>query len=110
MDDGFEFIAGSLALCFVDTLGGRGGMLIERLPTADRFTDWLTAANLTVPGAIADDDELSGARRLRSAISCAVAAIVGGKHPATDDADCINAFAAAPPLRPQLVAHGMAWT
>ena len=42
----FEFIAGSPALCLVDTLGDRGGKGNERLPDPGTLDLWLAAAGL----------------------------------------------------------------
>lgn len=103
-DAKFEFIAGSPALCFVDTLGGRGGVPIERLATPDDLLTWIEAAHLFQRiGQQATPGDLRTARELREAVHrCGLAAMKGKALP-EDDIDLINHLAARPPLRPQLV-------
>lgn len=104
----FEFTAGSLSLSFVDTLGGRASRSVERLATPGDLAAWLEAAGLRV-GARPDAADLVNARRLRGAIDRAVTAVVGDNGPEAADTDCINGFAAAPPLRPQWAAARKSW-
>lgn len=105
----FEFIAGSLCLCFADTLGGRGSAPVERIATPSLLAAWLRAADLGVRGTMPDADDLAAAHRLRRAIVRSVGAIVQGR--ATDAAQIriINEFAAAPPLRPQWTRGERRW-
>ncbi|WP_428697349.1 CGNR zinc finger domain-containing protein [Stappia sp.] len=106
----FEFIAGSPALCLVDTMGNRGGdrdggAVIERLPDPAALDAWLCAAGLSSQaGDAANRKDLDEARTLREAIHrCGLAAIAGEDLPAADLA-LVNRAASAKPLRPQLVA------
>lgn len=100
----FEFIAGSPALCLVDTLGDRGGKGNERLPDPGALDAWLSAAGLSAgSGCVASQKNLKEARALREAIHrCGLAVIVGEELPAADLA-LVNRAAAVMPLRPQLV-------
>jgi predicted RNA-binding Zn ribbon-like protein len=108
---GFEFIAGSLALAFVDTLGGRATLrTVERIATPARFADWLAAAGLALPGAVPGAADHADALRLRSAIAAAAGALVRSEAPDAADIACINRFAAAPPLRPQFGPGAPPWT
>ncbi|WP_417770015.1 CGNR zinc finger domain-containing protein [Stappia sp.] len=105
----FEFIAGSPALCLVDTLGNRGGdqaggAATERLPDPAALGAWLSAAGLSSgPGGTASQKDLDETRALREAIHrCALAVIAGEDLPAADLA-LVNLAASATPPRPQLV-------
>ena len=100
----FEFIAGSPALCLVDTLGNRGGKGNERLPDPAALDAWLSAAGLsTGSGSAASRKNLDETRALREAIHrCGLAAIAGEDLPA-DDLALVNLAASATPPRPQLV-------
>lgn len=100
----FEFIAGSPALCLVDTLGDRGGKGNERLPDPDTLDLWLAAAGLSSQASdAANREDLDEARALREAIHrCGLAVIVGEDLPAADLA-LVNRAASAMPLRPQLI-------
>lgn len=99
----FEFIAGSLALNFVDTFGNRAGAGRERLVSPPAFGDWLRLAGLSdgEPPVLCDR-HLDDARSLREAIfRCAICVIE--KRPfGQEDIDLLNRAAARPPLRPQL--------
>jgi len=98
----FEFIAGSLGLCFVDTFGDRNGVGIERLTDPSSLVDWLQAAGLL--GAQADpatQEQLEGARSLREAIHRSGLRIMAAGMPASSDMAIVNAAALKPPLRPQ---------
>ena len=108
MSSKFEFIAGSLSLDFVDTLGGRGAVAIEKLNDHEAFRQWLQAAGLEVSG----NQQMSGvdldcAIALREAIYRAAQAAMSGSSPARGDVAKINAAAMEPPLRPQLVDEGV---
>lgn len=100
----FEFIAGSPALCLVDTLGNRGGKGNERLPDPAALDAWLSAAGLsTGSGSAASRKNLDETCTLREAIHrCGLAAIAGEDLPAADLA-LVNRAASAMPPRPQLV-------
>ena len=100
---GFEFIAGSIALCFVDTYGDRGGDGVERLTALAALEAWLAAAAL-VPRkpASVSREHLRGAVALREAIyRCGLQAMAGKPLPLRD-VEIINAASRVPPLRPQL--------
>lgn len=99
----FEFIAGSLSLCLVDTFGDRGGSGLERLREPQDLVAWLGATGLLrFDGLVATPADLNGARALREAVyRCGLTAIADASM---DEADValINQFASRPPLRPQL--------
>ncbi len=99
----FEFIAGSLSLCFVDTLGGRGGELNERLSCDRDFANWLQAAGLTIA---LDHGDLDQAKLLRTAIYEVCRAVVSGAEINAFDLETLNRFAVVPPLRPQVTNNG----
>lgn len=107
----FEFIAGRLSLCFVDTVGGRGGAGIERLTDARSLDDWLASAGLfaerTLP---ATQRQLEVARGLREAIFRAGLQVMADKVPDRADMAAINAAARRPPLRPQWTGNGVVQT
>lgn len=106
----FPFIAGGPALCFVDTLGDRGGAGLERLDHPRALAAWLAAARLD--GGLAaepTDAGLEAARRLREVIHrCALHAMRAQPLPAGDVA-LLNAAAAHPPLRPRLEGETVRW-
>lgn len=101
-DQRFEFIAGSPALCFVDTLGDRAGVGRERLTSRQAFGDWLAKAGLTEAVTFkVTDRQLEAAKLLREAI-CRCALCVIGKRPFPQiDIELLNRTAARAPLRPQ---------
>lgn len=105
----FEFIAGSLCLCFADTLGGRGNAPVERIATPPLLAAWLRAAGLAVRGAVPDADDLAAAHRLRRAIVQSVGAVVQSDTAGATQIRIINQFAAAPPLRPQWTRGERRW-
>jgi predicted RNA-binding Zn ribbon-like protein len=99
----FEFIAGSPALCFVDTLGNRTGAGKEWLVDPQSLDNWLTEAKLSgsSSGQVTDRD-LKDAQALREAIyRCGLRAMQGESY-AQPDLELLNRAAAEPPLRPQL--------
>jgi predicted RNA-binding Zn ribbon-like protein len=105
----FEFIAGSLCLCFADTLGGRGSEPVERIATPPLLAAWLRAADLAVRGAVPDAGDLAAAHRLRGAVVQSVGAIVQGGTAGAAQTRIINEFAVAPPLRPQWTRGERRW-
>jgi len=105
----FEFVAGSLCLCFADTLGGRGGQPVERIATPARLSAWLRAADLAVLGVVPDVGDLAEAHRLRRAVAQSVGAIVQGGAADAGQIRGINESAAAPPLRPQWTRGERRW-
>lgn len=100
----FEFSAGSLSLCLVDTVGNRGGDEIERLATPQDLMSWLREASLLHPNSgEATEADLLEVRALRDALYRAALAIANGEAPASTDVDLINALARKTPPRPQWV-------
>lgn len=99
----FEFIAGSPALSFVDTVGDRKGRKTERLADPQSLFDWLSEANLSSGSVFpVTDQDLSNALILREAIyRCGLCAVLNRPF-AGGDIDLLNRAAARPPLRPQL--------
>jgi len=100
----FEFVSGSPALDLVDTVSGRDRTKTELLVDTDALSAWLMQASLMPADGIpllAGDVE--SVRSLREAIfACAAAALDRRPLPSAALA-LINAAAAAPPLRLQLV-------
>lgn len=106
----FEFIAGCLSLSFVDTLGGRGGVPVERLAAPQDLVDWLAAAGLPLPPAsLVDGSDLLEARELREAIHLCGLATISGKHLPEGALELLNRSAARPPLRPRLCGNSLSW-
>lgn len=105
-----EFIAGCLSLSFVDTLGGRAGVLVERLPEPDELYRWARAAGFDMrPQPILDEAGLIAARSLREAIHrCALASVEGGPG-RRSDLNLINHWAARSPLRPEIAGTKLHW-
>ena len=102
-DPPFEFIAGCPALCFVDTLGDRGGVGRERLGSRQAFSEWLAQAGLTDGSAPAVvGRQLKSARSLREAIFRCALRVIAQRPFSVDDIELLNRTAARPPLRPQL--------
>ena len=99
----FEFIAGSPALCFVDSHGSRGGGGKERIETPQDLFDWLGSAGLAGerPQPVTQA-ELGQARNLREAIYRCSLCVIRGQDFAAGDVAMINRAALCPPLRPQL--------
>lgn len=98
----FEFVAGSLALDFVDTLAGRAKEPVELLAEPDDLVRWFREARL-VHSVSLGGAELGVARELREAIHATVLAVVEDIVPPVDGIGCINGAAAKPDLRPQFV-------
>jgi len=104
------FIAGSLALSFVDTLGGRRGETVERLARPEDFRDWLMAAGLAVqPLPEPTDEDIANARALREAIHRCGLAVLEKAPMAAVDLGVLNGWAAHPPLRPYLTGQRLTW-
>lgn len=103
----FEFIAGSLSLNFVDTMGSRGGTAIERLTGIEALNRWIKAAGLIVDVPTAGEADLERALALREAIFRAAIAVMTKCAPSLEDVACINAAALEPPLRPQFTRLGV---
>lgn len=104
------FIAGSLSLCFVDTLGGRGGVGVERLAGPEDLREWLAAAELAVeplPEPLGED--VANARALREAIHRCGLAVLAQAPMAAGDLAILNGWAAHSPLRPQFTGQGLTW-
>lgn len=98
----FEFIAGCLALDYVDTFGGRAGEGRERLANPPALAAWVMHARLLPSLVDFSPAELAIARTLREGIyRCAVAVIDGSALP-MDDVELLNASASKMPLRPRL--------
>ena len=99
----FAFIAGTPALCLVDTVGDRENTATDRLRDPADLDAWMAAAGLGVDGAQpASLDDLLRTRDLREAIyRCGLAIIDDAPFDPTDTR-CINRHAQQPPLRPQI--------
>ena len=103
----FPFIAGCLSLCFVDTLGGRGGAPVERIGDRENFARWLLAAGLAPADVLPTQTDIEDAWALREAIYRAARAVMLSGAPAEADIARINDAALAAPPRPQFSASGM---
>ncbi|MEQ8396800.1 ABATE domain-containing protein [Thalassobaculum sp.] len=103
IEPNFAFIAGTPALCFVDTVADRGRLATDRLRKPTDLDIWLKAAGLDTGGARpASPDDLLQTRELREAIyRCGMAAVGGAPFDPADIA-CINRHAQQPPLRPRI--------
>jgi len=102
-----EFIAGTVSLSFVDTLGGRDGIEVERLAGPMNLGDWLVAAGLVdPPGPIAAPNDVEAARALREAIYRCGRAVTGRTAMPAADVATINAYAARPSVRHELTPEG----
>jgi len=100
----FEFIAGSPALCLVDTLSQRGSANKELLNSTGDLAAWLRSAGL-VMGSVAaiSERQLRAARTLREAIYRSGLAVIAHRPLRSDDVRILNEIAARPPLRPRLI-------
>jgi len=98
----FEFVAGSLALDFVDTLAGRAKEPAELLAEPGDLVRWFREARL-VHSIILGEAELAAARELRETIHATVLAVVEDIVPSVEAVARINSAAAKPDLRPQYV-------
>ncbi|WP_419905471.1 CGNR zinc finger domain-containing protein [Kiloniella sp.] len=93
----FEFIAGSLSLDFVDTLGGRGqGESIERLCDVQALNDWFRQAGL---GTDFQEMDLNIARMLREAIHDICVAVLERREIHSFDLNILNSVVKQPPVR-----------
>ncbi|HEY4545290.1 MAG TPA: CGNR zinc finger domain-containing protein [Pedomonas sp.] len=104
------FIAGSLSLCLVDTLGGRGGAGVERLTGPEDLREWLVSAGLAVqPLPAPSDEDVANARALREAIHRCGLAVLAKAPMMAGDLAILNGWSAHPPLRPQFTGQGLTW-
>ncbi|WP_282243743.1 ABATE domain-containing protein [Stenotrophomonas sp. PS02300] len=100
--NGFEFIAGCIALDFVDTLGERAGRGRERLEDENALAAWLGQAELAPAGVGFSANDLAIARYVREAIYRCTTSIIDGRAPPGDDVTFLNLTASRMPLRPCL--------
>ena len=107
----FEFIAGSLCLDFVDTLGNRRAEPIERLAAPADLDRWFGAAGLgglfrrkSTPADLAD------ARSLRDAIFRFAMSAIEDATPSARDSRTINHWAMRMPLRPMIIGERIQMT
>jgi len=105
----FAFIAGSLALCFVDTKGNRGGTGNERLIDQKALIAWLRQANM-ITGEVGSElrdslkfELLEEARALRESIYAVGKRVIAGETPEEADIARLNRWARHVPPRPQWV-------
>jgi predicted RNA-binding Zn ribbon-like protein len=100
----FEFIAGSLCLNFVDTLGNRRAEPVERLAKPVDLDRWFDEAGLGVPRQRkSTPDDLAAARSLRDAIFRSAMSTIEQAPPSIKDSRTINQWAMRMPLRPIIV-------
>jgi predicted RNA-binding Zn ribbon-like protein len=95
-----QFIAGSISLCFVDTLGRRSR--IERLSAPQDLAAWMEAAGLPTEGVRIDEKHVVQARSLREAIFRCASSIESGSAVPLADVEMLNRFAQPAPPRPRL--------
>ena len=107
----FHWKSGRLCLDFVATVGERWRRSFERLRNPEDLGRWLVEASLASAEPQVRRRELDHARVLREAIY-RVAKLAGGGTPSPRDVDELNAWAAKPPLAPQLSAdaRSVTWT
>lgn len=100
----FDFSAGSLALCLVDTFGDRGGAGVERLASPDDLRRWVKQASVVDAEDIAPDvRDLGKYRELREAVHRVARAVIDGGLAPAEDVATINRCALLPAPHPQLV-------
>ncbi|MEV4364477.1 CGNR zinc finger domain-containing protein [Nonomuraea sp. NPDC049625] len=98
----FVFVGGRPCLDLVDTLGKRGTLDIERLPTPERLGRWLREVGLANKPPLVSEDELDQARKLREAIYRLVRCVLDGTRPDRHALAVINRMAAVADLAPRL--------
>jgi predicted RNA-binding Zn ribbon-like protein len=100
----FEFIAGSLCLDFVDTLGNRRAEPAERLAAPADLDRWFGAAGLGGPFLRKSTPaDLAGARALRDAIFLFAMSAIEDASPGVRECRTINQWAMRMPLRPMII-------
>ena len=90
----FRFDAGSPALNLLATLGYRGAEPVERLTSARRLRQWLTANAL--PEVDVDAGDVAEARGLREAGYAVLAALADARTPKAADIAILNRWLAEP--------------
>ncbi len=107
----FEFIAGSLCLDFVDTLGNRRAEPVERIAAPEDLDRWFGEAGLG--GAFrrkSTPADLADARTLRDAVFRFAMSAVEDAPPVARDSRTINRWAMRMPLRPTIVGRQIQMT
>ena len=100
----FEFIAGCLALDFIDTVANRNAAPVDLLETEKDLANWFARAGLRLGGdELLLRNHLFEAKRLREAIFQAAVSVHADEEPETAQVDIINKMAARPDLRPQWI-------
>jgi predicted RNA-binding Zn ribbon-like protein len=100
----FEFKSGSPALDLADTVSGRGRSEVDLLTEAADLASWLEAASFyPAPQAAITAANLRSAVELRAAIAECVEAAISVRKLPSKAVEVINAAAARPVFRPQLV-------
>jgi predicted RNA-binding Zn ribbon-like protein len=105
----FHWKSGRLCLDFVATVGERWRRSFERLRTPADLGRWLVEASLLAAPPRVRRGQLEDARVLREAIY-RVAKLAGAGRPDPRDVAEVNAWAARPPLAPQLGDDGRSLT
>jgi predicted RNA-binding Zn ribbon-like protein len=108
----FAFDPGSLSFAFAVTGGPSDEAVYAKFETLHAATDIAPWAEdvIGAAGITSTDDDLARARELRAAIWHGAWSAIGGRQLAAADRRILNAFAAAPPLRPHLgPSDGRTW-
>ncbi len=98
----FEYIAGSLGLDWLDTLGGRLGQTREKLQSVKDLQAWFGGAGLGPASPPPDAAALGRALALRDAIDRLVGDVLEGRDPNPADIRRLNEHACAPRAGPRL--------
>lgn len=107
----FDFIAGTLSLDFLDTLGNRRSEPSERLGSPRDLDEWLAGAGLRTPKqARATARDLQNAWILRNAIHAATSGLASDSRVEGRDVQILNFTAARMPLRPSMTGGKLVWT
>lgn len=111
MIERFPFLAGSLAFCFVDTVGARGSDDREKLVELSDLEDWLRQADIVqLPPGVVTPQDLVVAKQLREAIHRGGDRLINGRTISTNDILFLNAAADVAPPRPKLRIGGLVFT
>jgi|GEM_PF-5239135 len=90
----FQFIGNDTAIDFVNTLVANHGALLDLIPDATEFDNWLKKAGIT-PSRTFTGDEMQAVHELRSAMKTVFDARMADKMPSAQDVTTIDAYVAS---------------
>jgi predicted RNA-binding Zn ribbon-like protein len=103
----FTFVSGNLALDFAGTVKHRGTAPEDLLSSPALLREWLAAAGVVDSPPVLSEAEFARAVEVREAVyRLALASVTGGRR-SQDDAEVINAAAAAAPVTVVLTQTGV---